>query len=791
MNRGIANLVTASLGIIMFATASAGVATENSVGAARAVMQSNRLINSNNPYLLQHAHNPVNWYAWGPEAFAQARRENKPIFLSVGYSTCYWCHVAERTIYSDPEIAALMNQWFISIKVDREERPDVDEIYMLATYVLTGRGGWPNNVFLTPDLKPIYAGSYFPPTDEAGRPGFPTVLREIHREWTERQEGVLAGAEKVYLAMREHQERRTISAAASVPEDWLGTARANLRQNFDREEGGFGSLAGGPKFPHSPALELLLTDYRATGNALSRDMLERTLNAMAIGGIHDHLAGGFHRYSTDRQWSVPHFEKMLYDNAQLLRIYGEAHRFTRSPFYHYVAKGVAEYLLREMTGAEGGFYTAQDAEVNGEEGASYRWNRAEIEAAIGPTDAKEFLALYALTPLPAQITQTGLAGDDRGVLRVDRGAGDSVGVAVSDRFLASILRLAPLRAKLLAVRERRPQPARDEKMIVALNGMTIGAFARVGTALNEPRYTAAASRAAEFIWTRALDPRTGNLMHEIYRGKAQVQGFLSDYALFGEGLLSLFEATHEPKWRTRAVMLADALLLRFAKEDRMLSMTAFEGQLPLAPQEFGDDTYPSATSATIALLAHLGTRHGMARYARAASTIATRASAAFGNRPEGWASAIAAMNEPGVAKRLAAPKDTNTPASRSIDSASIVHSSVARRSSAAGEQIVVTIKIEAGYHINANPATFKYLIPTNVAFDRLAPTRIDYPTPSRFKPAFASEAIDVYEGTQKIVVLLPANALKTGHMARGTLTIQACNDEVCLPPAEIALTIGP
>src|SRR5437867_721131 len=348
----------------------------------------NRLAKETSPYLLLHAHNPVDWYPWGPEALERAKKEDKPIFVSVGYSTCYWCHVAEKLLYSDPAIAALMNQWFVNIKVDREERPDVDRIYMLATQLMTGHGGWPNNVFLTPDMKPFFAGSYFPPTDDAsGRPGFPTIIKAIHERWTGDRKRVTDEAARVFLAMRQTQRPDISRAPVPVkPAEWPTRAREALARGFDPDNAGF-SRAQGPKFPHEPMLELLLTDYQVNRTEDSLHIVRKALDAMAYGGIRDHLAGGFHRYSTEPTWSVPHFEKMLYDNAQLLRLYAETYQITRDPLYKAVALELSDYLNGQMSARQGGFYTAQDAEVNGEEGASYVWTRAEIVSILGAQDA--------------------------------------------------------------------------------------------------------------------------------------------------------------------------------------------------------------------------------------------------------------------------------------------------------------------------------------------------------------------------------------------------------------------
>src|SRR4051812_18470403 len=358
-------------------------ATTQPLNEAKQYMYTNHLIDSNNPYLLLHAHNPVDWYPWGAEAIAKAKRENRPIFMSVGYSTCYWCHVAERTIYADPEIAKLMNEWFINIKVDREQRPDLDNIYSRATRWMTGHGGCQNIFFLSRVWFPFYAGFSFPPADtESGRPGFPSILKALHEKWTNRQQEVMAQAERVQQAMLDARSQLPTGTVASIKAaDWLGAARAAILEDYDSTNGGLGH--GHMKFPRAPALHLLLVNCDLSRDPQALQALTNTLDAMALGGIHDHLAGGFHRYSTEPTWSIPHFEKMLYDNAQLLGLYAEGYRITQNPLYRQIVEDLADYLAREMMAPGGAFYAAQDAEVAGEEGVSYLWRQSEIESILG------------------------------------------------------------------------------------------------------------------------------------------------------------------------------------------------------------------------------------------------------------------------------------------------------------------------------------------------------------------------------------------------------------------------
>jgi uncharacterized protein YyaL (SSP411 family) len=422
----------------------------------------NELIHSASPYLLQHAHNPVNWYPWGEEAIEKARKENKLIFLSIGYSTCYWCHVAERTIYSNPTIAVLMNQWFVNMKVDREERPDLDRTYMLARQLLTDSGGWPNNLFLTPDLKPFFAGSYFPPEDQGDTNGFPTILKLIHEDWEKNPAKIKDISDQVQAMLsRAHNTAGTrASVLKIVPADWLAVARDQILGQRDKVYGGLEG-GSGTKFPQSPVLNLLLTDYRMNGTAESLQAVSEMLDAMALGGTHDHLGGGMHRYSTEPTWSVPHFEKMLYDNAQLVGLYADYYAITHEPLARDMAVDLAGYLAKRLTAPDGGFYTAEDADIEGTEGKTYLWTRTEITDVLDSADADRLFDLYELTPLPNEPSGPGVLR-----IRRDQIASKQNRASLHDR----VAELAPLRIKLLQVRDRRQQPARDDKIIVALRG---------------------------------------------------------------------------------------------------------------------------------------------------------------------------------------------------------------------------------------------------------------------------------------------------------------------------------
>ena len=767
-------LVAVAIGV--FGTGSVAWAEEKNAAGRHA----NRLIDSNNPYLLLHANNPVDWYPWGPEALKKAKRENKPIFLSVGYSTCYWCHVAEQTIYSKQEFADLMNAWFVNIKVDREQRPDIDRLYLAATQAITGHGGWPNNVFLTPDLEPFYAGSYFAPHDDTfGRPGFDTVLKSIHEAWTQDPIRVRATAQKVTAALRQRQQEPDTTSESIDPHASLNHAVAAWVKRADAQHGGFGP-AKGPRFPQEPVLALLITAQRLAPVPANIGVLARTLDAMARGGIYDQLAGGFHRYGTEATWSIPHFEKMLYDNAQLLAIYAEAYRLTGELYYRMIATGTADYLMTRMMAPEGGFYTAEDAAVNGKEGGSYLWTRQEIVSVLGGK-AASFFDAYGLTPMPdqegLQTAEQTLNGETLGVLRVRLPIEETHGRTSHKDELQSLAANAPMRKKLLEARDRRAQPARDEKLVVALNGLAIQAFARTGQLLDMPSYIDVARRSAERIWRLAYDRKSG-LRHEIFNNRAQTDAFLDDYALLGLGYLALYNATRDAMWNQRARELADSMLARFQRRDGTLATTIAEKELPMPPEE-SDNAYPSGTSAAVDLLLQLARSTGAARYADAARRIVGLLAHRIAGEPESWPALIAAVNRshfsPSVSKGLSG-------------TAAVVRASAVVKGGVDQDEIVVTLHIEDGYHVNANPATYDYLIATSVAFDGLMPTRVRYPAATLFKPAFAPAGLNVYEGEVKLVASFPKGTAGKDREIHAVVSTQACDSEMCLLPAQLPVT---
>ena len=515
----------------------------------------NRLIDETSPYLLQHAHNPVNWYPWGDEALALAGQEHKPIFLSIGYAACHWCHVMERESFEDESIAAFLNEHFICIKVDREERPDLDQVYMTAVQLLTGGGGWPMSVFLTPDLQPFHGGTYFPPVDVQGRPGFITVLKGVVAAWRDQRDEVRTSAEKLTEAVIEHMETSESSRGAIGEELGLNAA-AVLKSSFDRVHGGFG---GAPKFPPSASISLLLRQYLRTQDKTLLDMATFTLGKMSYGGIYDQLGGGFHRYSVDERWLVPHFEKMLYDNALLAQVYLEAFQVTHTPLYRRIAAETLNYVLRDMTDPGGGFHSSEDADSEGEEGKFYLWTRKEILEALGPEDGNLFCAFYGVKEEGNfQSHEPYHAG--RNILHVARSRET---LAAEFQVKPEDLRrkLRELREKLLLVRNSRVRPGCDDKILTSWNALMISALAQGYQVLEDPRYRTAAEAAGDFIISNMM--LDGELLRTYRTGESRISGFLDDYAFTVLAFLDLYEATFDLRWISMADVFARKMILLF------------------------------------------------------------------------------------------------------------------------------------------------------------------------------------------------------------------------------------
>lgn len=528
----------------------------------------NRLIHEKSPYLLQHAYNPVDWFPWGEEAFARARAENKAVFLSIGYSTCHWCHVMERESFENDSIAALINEFFIPIKVDREERPDVDRVYMTALQAMGQNGGWPMSMFLTPDRRPFYGGTYFPPDSRYGRAGFPDVLRRIHDIWTREHDRVEESAAGISVFL--HDIERGGPRSEAVSESVRTRCYEQFAGTFDAVRGGFGS---GPKFPRPVVFSFLLRYFDATGTPEARTMVLQTLRAMAAGGMYDQIGGGFHRYSVDAEWRVPHFEKMLYDQAQLVQAYLDAYLLTHDASFAAVARETLDYVLRDMTGEGGGFTSAEDADSplpenprESGEGAFYVWARSELEAIL-QGDADLFSYRYGVEAGGNVTVDPQQEFTGKNILYQARTVQASAAQFTLTEAEA-VTRLAEARRILFAARARRPRPLRDDKILTSWNGLMIGACARAWRVLGEERYGAAAVRAAEFVIAHLYNSRTGLLRRRYRDGDAGLEAHLDDYAFLAAGLLDLYEASGEGRWLRTAVNVTEKQIALFHDPER-------------------------------------------------------------------------------------------------------------------------------------------------------------------------------------------------------------------------------
>jgi uncharacterized protein YyaL (SSP411 family) len=568
-------------------------------------MAANRLALETSPYLLQHAHNPVDWYAWGAEALERARREERPILLSIGYAACHWCHVMERESFENAEIAALMNERFVCIKVDREERPDLDDIYMSATVAMSGSGGWPMTVFLTPEQEPFFAGTYFPPTDRHGRPGFRTVLTKLSELWLSDRNALLEQAAELTAHVRQLSGP---GGSGALELEGQAEAVKQLAQSYDRRYGGFGKA---PKFPPAQSLELFARYARRTGDALALEMLQGTLDGMKAGGMYDQLGGGFARYSTDERWHVPHFEKMLYDNAQLAKIYTEAFQLTSDAEYARIARETLDYVLREMQSPEGGYYSATDADSEGVEGKFFVWEPHEVEELLGPEDAERFCAYYDVTP--------GGNWEGLNVLRVERTrevVAEELGISIAELEAS----LARAREVLYGARSKRVPPLLDDKILAAWNGLMIDAFASAARVFPDRGYAESASRAAGFLLERMS--RTDGGLYRTYRaGKAHLSAYLEDYAYLAQGLVSLFEVTGEERFLRDAERLAGRIISDFGDpEGGPFYQTAHGHEALIARVRDGHDgALPNANAIAAHAIARLSRHLGRPEWEERAS----------------------------------------------------------------------------------------------------------------------------------------------------------------------------
>jgi uncharacterized protein YyaL (SSP411 family) len=752
-----------------------------------------------------HAHNPVDWYAWGPEAFAKAKQEGKLVFLSIGYSSCYWCHVMERESFENPEIAALLNQGFVSIKVDREERPDIDSIYMTALQALGQNGGWPLSMFLTADGKPIVGGTYWPVKDQErdGRKarGFKSVLKFM-REWQSSKPQEMSAqadrlAEVTAQALAGNARGR---ALVDLDRGLVAAAVDSVRAEYDREYGGFGSPARsfrGTKFPLPPYLQLALYEADRVHSPELTAIVTGTLDHMARGGIYDQLGGGFHRYSTERTWTVPHFEKMLYDNAQLLEVYARAWNQTRKPLYKGIAEETMEFIRREMTSPEGGFYSALDAETGGEEGRFYVWTDEEIAQALPNKDDAAFVrsvygadaganfeTRYHILFWPRPLAETAQA------------------LALTQEQLTS--RLAPLRRRLLDARAGRPRPFLDTKILTAWNGQMIAGLAVAGQILTESSAITAAERAADFV--------LGNLrgahgrLHRTYgarpgmHGEARLNAYLDDYAYLVRALLCLHDATGKRKWLDEAKALNDIMVDLYEDKDRggfFFTSSDHEKLFARAKDQF-DNAQPSGNSIAAMNLVHLWTKTGEEHYRALAEKTFKAFAGSLKTNPSSlvvMAHALGLYLDAQEARgHLASAKqDPGSGGGGAILSDSKVQvRATAEKPDAGGNQVVTLIlRIEPGWHIYANPAPPDFPgIPTTVTVEgksKPESVKVEYPKGKLVKDQVAGDH-SIYEGTVAIKAMVRRAKDDASPLAVRVM-LQACNENKCLQPATVKLAV--
>ena len=746
----------------------------------------NRLIHASSPYLLQHARNPVDWYEWGEEAFRKARREDKPVFLSIGYSTCHWCHVMAEESFEDEEVAGILNENFVAVKVDREELPEVDEIYMNATQLVTGSGGWPNSLWLDHDKKPWFAGTYFPKEDSAGRHGFRTLLRQLARLWQDRREEVEKQADQLWRAL-ERVTRRS-GGIREVNRKMVTDALAALRDAFDPNFGGFG---GAPKFPPHSGLRLILDEYDRTGDKSLLPMAVKTLDAMCRGGIRDHVGGGFHRYSTDARWLTPHFEKMLYDNAQLLAAYTDGFQATGREHYREVAMQICRWVIREMAEPGGGFYSGIDADSEGREGKFYTWTWDEVMKTLGKEDGALFAKIYGVRREGNFREEATGRRTGENVLYLetipDRAAQD-MGIAPAKIKARLDAALAGLRRK----RETRVRPHTDDKVIAAWNGLMIYALAHAGRRFKDEEFITAAARAADFVLRELL---ADGRLHRAWRaGRLSGEGYLEDYALTAAGLLELHAATGRRRRLDEARALVDAMLERFrdASAGGFYFTADDDSEALLRYKDAFDKQVPSSNAAAALVLVRLAEITGEGRFLDEAGRTIEAASGAIAAAPRATETLVLA-----AARYLEASGKAGRPAARGMrpDARSYtkpvgieLYADSLRVAPGDTLKIAVRFEIDEGWHINSSSPPAHYLPATAVILEENRAAVVEsmrYPEGDEVKFPFSDTPLSVYsgevwvKGTLAVARSAPAGPLEL----RFEVHWQACDNEKCLEPA--------
>ncbi|WP_428357462.1 DUF255 domain-containing protein [Methyloprofundus sp.] len=717
----------------------------------------NQLILQDSPYLIQHAHNPVHWHPWGEEAFALAKRENKPVFLSIGYSTCHWCHVMEEESFDNPAIAAVLNKYFIAIKVDRERRPDIDAVYMQAVTLLTGRGGWPMSSFLTPQGKTFVGDSYFPPE------AFKKLLLQVNEAWQKQQTLVLQRADEVAKAVASTQENNQQSQ--SLDSALFKQTAENLIRVQDREYGGFGQNM---KFPNEPLLMYLLDDYQRNANKQSLATVEASLQAMAQGGIYDQVGGGFHRYATDRQWQVPHFEKMLYNQAQLAQAYLLAFQLTGKAQYARIAQQTLDYVLEDMRAQEGGFYSATDADSNGVEGEFFVWTPAQIKNALNPALAQRAIDLYAVTE------QGNFEGHN--ILHLPLSL-ESYAEKNKLSLPILLLEVDQIRQELKHKRQQRIAPLRDDKIVTAWNAMMIESLTLAAEVLQQPKYLIAAEKAANWLW-QSNRQASGELWRIHWQGSSSVSANQQDYAYFASALIKLYDLTGDQQWLDKAENLTHLMIKQFWDNKNygfFMNSEAETQAMMLRPKDVQDNASPSANAVAVHVLAQLSMRTVKPEYPDKAATALAAFSANIKKQPTSYTrllSAAAELNNAQVGSVQYAAKGAVT----------------VRAKRTGDNQLLVTMQLKPGWHINAQNPLQDYLIPTKISLPNNQLSKVIYPPAILKKLSFGQQKLALYEDQLTIQAGLPEIFIDKPYV-HIQVQLQACNDQHCLPPETLTLGV--
>lgn len=750
----------------------------------------NALIDSTSPYLLQHAHNPVNWMPWGPEAFALAKETNKLVFVSIGYSTCYWCHVMERESFENEDVAAVLNEHFIAIKVDREERPDIDSQMMLATQLMTGGGGgWPNSVWLTPDGRPWMAGTYFP------RPQFLAALGQISELWDTQADKVdaqaTALADAISSAMKSPENMVADDDSDVIP---LVHAITDLSSVFDKTHGGIGTK---PKFPPHGALRMFAVQAGNDRQSESLTMMTQTLDAMWRGGVHDHVGGGFHRYATDERWLLPHFEKMLYDNAQLMRSYTDAFELTGEAKYARAVEDIYSWLVREMTHQDGGFYSAIDSESNGEEGNFYTWTNEEVQQVVGEQDAAYYAELYGFEPNGNYVEQSTGERTGRNIPHLKEGSGDEDDVVATERILS-------IAQRLLAVRSERIQPGIDDKVLTSWNGLMISSLARAGRVISDPRYTATAEKAANFLLTSLQDDQ-GTVLRSWRKGTANQPGYLDDYAFLAEALLDLYETTSDQRWLDQAQQITREMTEQFEDGQAggfFYTSDRHEDLIVRSKNLVSSGNMPVANGVAIQVLLRLHQATDDEAYLQTAVRGIEAFRGVVSKHPHQVEHLVLADS---MYRQMTASEATGNqvPAdkARHADQAIIASLILSQSSVAPGGELELAVVIEISprfhlYSVQEDDADFAVISAQVVASDpeaaKLRGVTIDQGSDPVGQPHLddiLGIELNVIQGTAiyRRVIAIDENASIGTVPIRVELTYQACDDRQCLQPQTVTL----